>query len=100
MEKAQKIALLNTLHEKVVHYVCADNVCGEVLIELDKEAQHVLNKLGIDDQYIEINKIECNDGTFVIDISHIGFDHCGAKYWHSKLGFLENSYENPDAVEI
>lgn len=100
MTKAEKIALLNTLHDKVVDWDCGENTCYHVTIEMDEVAHNVLNQLGIDDQYIEVNQIECNDGTFAMDISVIGFEKIGAKYWHSKLGFLEESYENPEAVKI
>lgn len=98
MTKAEKITLLNTLHNKVVDWDCAGNECIHVTIELDDEARHVLNQIGVDDQYIEVNQVECSDGTFVIDLAQVGFGICGAKYWHTKHGFLEQSYENPDAV--
>ncbi|WGV61284.1 hypothetical protein QIH01_09110 [Brevibacillus brevis] len=48
-------------------------------IALDDEAQHVLNQLGIDDQYIDINKNESADGFYHLDITDIGFKVIGAK---------------------
>lgn len=91
MTKVEKIALLNTIHDKVVHW--DDDYGGivfNITLQLDTEAHHVLNQIGIDDQYIELNKYERDDGVYCLDITNIGFNTIGAKYWHPQEGFSEN----------
>lgn len=78
MTKSEKIALLNTIHDKVVHWDDDfGNVVFNITIKLDAEVHYVLNQLGIDDQFIELNKLNRGDGFYCLDITNIGFKIIG-----------------------
>lgn len=89
MTKSEKIALLNTLHKKIEDWECDGDTCHSVTIKLNEEARHVLNQLGVDDQYIQMNQTEGENGSFELDIAQIGFKNCGAAWWDSFMGFME-----------
>ncbi|KMZ42533.1 MULTISPECIES: hypothetical protein [Bacillales] len=89
MTKSEEIALLNTLHKKIEDWECDGDTCYYVTIEFDDEAHRVLNQLGVDGQYIQVNQTEGNNGNYYLDIAPIGFQHCGAAWWDSFMGFME-----------
>ncbi|MNH32595.1 hypothetical protein D3C79_930510 [compost metagenome] len=89
LTREEKIDYLNAnTHHLVTDYEADGNTCAMVMVELRPSVESALIELGKDETWIDVNRVETKDGKYEIDISDVGFQLCGAKYWHVDHGFL------------
>lgn len=90
----EKIDFLNAnTNHLVIDYTTDGGTCSEVLCRLTPSVEDALIEVGVDESWIDINRIELNEGGHVICLTHAGFDKCGAKWWHPDHGFMTYKFE-------
>ncbi|WP_256846852.1 hypothetical protein [Paenibacillus sp. Pae108] len=94
----EMINLLNaTTHHLVIDYETDGETCGEVLVPLNDTVRTMLLELGMTAEWIDTNKIELSvehEGCkFAICTTQVGFQKCGAKWWHPDHGYMTHRFE-------
>lgn len=88
-DKAKIEALNAAMHHLVMDYETDGTTCSEVWVPAKPEVKQSLLELGVEQEWIDINETE--DGQ--IDLTHVGFAVCGAKWWHPEHGFMTYKFE-------
>lgn len=89
-----KIDLLNAnTHHLVTDYEADGQSCILVTVPLTTEVKETLIAIGVKENWIESNSFEVSDGGKEIDLTHVGFKVCGAKWWHPTHGFMTYRFE-------
>ncbi|MFF2532273.1 hypothetical protein ACFVS2_25525 [Brevibacillus sp. NPDC058079] len=89
MTNLEKIELLNSIHKKIRDWDCDGDTCYNVMIRVDEESRRVLNKLGVNDQYIQLNQTQGENDSNELNIAPIGFGICEASWWDPFMGFMD-----------
>ncbi|PPB10890.1 hypothetical protein [Brevibacillus laterosporus] len=85
MTALEKIELINTLHDSVVGSRTENDCCVGVLVPLNKKTIKVLKQLGVDYEWIRLNRLATPTDGYFIDLVPVAIRFSSG--WTRENGF-------------